>query len=43
MQEVKLPEILLAIPNIIGNPISTVEKSFDCYTLGEARKIPIIY
>ena len=43
MQEVKLPDILIVIPNIIGNPISTVDKSFDCYTLGEARNIPIIY
>jgi hypothetical protein len=43
MQEVKIPDILKAIPNIIGDPISTVDKSFDCYTIGGARNIPIIY
>jgi hypothetical protein len=43
MQEFELPVILIPIQNIIGNPISTVDKSFDCYTLGEARNIPIVF
>jgi hypothetical protein len=43
MQEFKVPEFLIVVPNILGDPIRTFEKSFDCWTVGEARTIPIIY
>ena len=43
MQDIKVPDFLVVIPNILGDPIRSLEKSFDCWTLGEARTIPIIY
>ncbi len=34
---------MLILPKILGDPISAVENSFDCFTYENSRTIPIVY